>query len=582
MPSIRSALRAPASGRDGPHLCPAQSVRYVYQPIEGMFLVLVTNRQSNILEDLETLRLLAKIVPDYAPTLDEAGVARAAFELIFAFDEAISMGHKESITLSEVRENTEMASHEERLHKMILQSKMDEAKAAMRKKALEIEKTKIDRRRGAGPDAGMPGPMPAAAARMPDTSAAVAAMAAAASATAAGKASGMQLGAAKAVGKAPAVGVGRKAGVAILEQLRAEGEVVDAAPMQVAGHSAAQQQVLQQAAVSSDPVTGGWLGRLCLRGCGTVCRCTCASHRMACSHRVPARVALRAADAECAYLPRLPAVLVEERVSASLSKDGGVEATDLQGQMSLTINTDEATFVSLGLSGPQDGFQFKTHPNVDKQAYALGTLQLKDPSRPFPTGTPLVVLKWRLPSLPESKLPLLITCWPNPGADSTSMTLEYEASEAMDLSNVAIASEMRTGGAGWMGWGAHYGSRCATLLVLTSTASWPCHRFMRPQAGIVVRVLSDASPPPPQSLSRHYPSPPQWGTARVSRGGCPRTTCCCGRCPSSTPATAAGPSSSPSRDKSTRTSSSPSRSPSCPRYDAWTPWCVCGPIRTAS
>jgi len=364
-----------------------ESVRYVYQPIEGMFLVLVTNRQSNILEDLETLRLLAKIVPDYAPTLDEAGVARAAFELIFAFDEAISMGHKESITLSEVRENTEMASHEERLHKMILQSKMDEAKAAMRKKALEIEKTKIDRRRGAGPDAGMPGPMPAAAARMPDTSAAVAAMAAAASATAAGKASGMQLGAAKAVGKAPAVGVGRKAGVAILEQLRAEGEVVDAAPMQVAGHSAAQQQVLQQAAVSSDPVT----------------------------------------------------VLVEERVSASLSKDGGVEATDLQGQMSLTINTDEATFVSLGLSGPQDGFQFKTHPNVDKQAYALGTLQLKDPSRPFPTGTPLVVLKWRLPSLPESKLPLLITCWPNPGADSTSMTLEYEASEAMDLSNVAIA-----------------------------------------------------------------------------------------------------------------------------------------------
>ena len=30
-----------------------------------MFLLLVTNKQSNILEDLDTLRLLTKVVPDY-------------------------------------------------------------------------------------------------------------------------------------------------------------------------------------------------------------------------------------------------------------------------------------------------------------------------------------------------------------------------------------------------------------------------------------------------------------------------------------------------------------------------------------
>jgi hypothetical protein len=42
-----------------------ENVRYVYQPLEGLFLLLVTNKQSNILEDLETLRLLSKLVPDY-------------------------------------------------------------------------------------------------------------------------------------------------------------------------------------------------------------------------------------------------------------------------------------------------------------------------------------------------------------------------------------------------------------------------------------------------------------------------------------------------------------------------------------
>jgi coatomer subunit delta len=39
-----------------------ENVRYVYQPIEGLYLLLITNKQSNILEDLDTLRLLSKLV----------------------------------------------------------------------------------------------------------------------------------------------------------------------------------------------------------------------------------------------------------------------------------------------------------------------------------------------------------------------------------------------------------------------------------------------------------------------------------------------------------------------------------------
>jgi coatomer subunit delta len=39
-----------------------ENVRYVYQPIEGLYLLIITNKQSNILEDLDTLRLLSKLV----------------------------------------------------------------------------------------------------------------------------------------------------------------------------------------------------------------------------------------------------------------------------------------------------------------------------------------------------------------------------------------------------------------------------------------------------------------------------------------------------------------------------------------
>jgi hypothetical protein len=120
-----------------------ENVRYVYQPMETLFLLLVTNKQSNILEDLETLRLISKLVPEYVPALDEEGICKMAFELIFAFDEVISLGHKENVTLGQVKQYVEMESHEERLHKLVIESKINDTKDVMKRKASEIDKNRV-------------------------------------------------------------------------------------------------------------------------------------------------------------------------------------------------------------------------------------------------------------------------------------------------------------------------------------------------------------------------------------------------------------------------------------------------------
>merc|ERR1712151_420164 len=108
-----------------------ETVRYVYQPMESLYLLLVTNKSSNILEDLETLRLLAKVVQDCCQIqVNEELVLKHAFDIVFAFDEVISFGHRESVTLSQIKTYTEMDSHEEKLAQMIQQSKENEAREA--------------------------------------------------------------------------------------------------------------------------------------------------------------------------------------------------------------------------------------------------------------------------------------------------------------------------------------------------------------------------------------------------------------------------------------------------------------------
>ncbi len=122
-----------------------RSLRPVH--VQGLYLLLVTNKQSNILEDLETLRLLGKLVPEISQSLEEEAVTSKAFELIFAFDEVISLGYKENITIHQVKQNCEMESHEEKLHKLIIQSKINDTKDIMKKKAADIEKSKMEQKK---------------------------------------------------------------------------------------------------------------------------------------------------------------------------------------------------------------------------------------------------------------------------------------------------------------------------------------------------------------------------------------------------------------------------------------------------
>ncbi|VAH18869.1 unnamed protein product [Triticum turgidum subsp. durum] len=369
-----------------------ESVRYVYQPIEGLYLLLITNKQSNILEDLDTLRLLSKLVPEYS-SLDEDSICKTAFELIFAFDEAISLGNKENVTVQQVKQYCEMESHEEKAHKLMMQSKINETKDVMKKRASELDKIRMEKGKldkggyssisgprviektfsdmnisgtGFGSGSGLSG----IGADM-DSFASKPKGRPSAAATAPGKGFGMKLGKSQKTNQ-------------FLESLKAEGEVIleDVQPSAVSSRSSP--------LIPSDPIT----------------------------------------------------VTIEEKLNVIVKRDGGVNNFDVQGTLALQVLNDADGFIQLQIENKDvPGLSFKTHPNIHKELFnSQQIVGAKDPNRPFPSGqneTPLV--KWRIQGMNESDLPLSVNCWPSVSGNETYVNIEYEASEMFDLNNVVIS-----------------------------------------------------------------------------------------------------------------------------------------------
>ena len=370
-------------------------VRYVYQPIENLMVLLMTNKHSNIVADLELLRLFAKVLTEYCPgEIEEANVCKHAFELVFAFDEVVAMGHKENVTMRDIQINIEMESHEEKLSLMIRQSKEREAREKAKEKEKEIARNKGGALGSKGGIGSSPTDMPSSAGPVTIPSGA-------------GIDSSMGMGGMGGMGmdrpptyqkplaKGVGMALGKKkmgGGASLLQQLVDTGEVDDA-PMGMPGKP------------SGPGAAGG------------------------------------AAPANRVMSDAIQ-LTVDEKVVVSMNRDGGLESMEVKGDLTLLITDSAMGKVTLPLRmGENPGFQFKTHPNINKQLFsAESTLGLKDPSKAFPTGSALGVLKWRLATTEESLVPLLINCWPTQEAGGFTVNVEYELQQNhMELRDVHIS-----------------------------------------------------------------------------------------------------------------------------------------------
>lgn len=391
-------------------------VRYVYQPLEDLYILLITNKASNILQDIDTLHLFARVVSDLCRSADEREISKCAFELLGAFDEIVSLGYKENVNLMQVRNVLEMESHEEKIQEIIARNKEAEAKEELKRRAKQLEMQRREQQRRAaagvggssylGVGGGISGysPVPQKF-ETPEVSPIMRTSPSPGSLRApAFKGSGMKLGSKK----------------------TKQAELLDALGGEVLASSAAAGEL--GVSVPPSPMVA----------------------------TAPASSLVKSGSDGRGSVPEVQVekvhIVIKEQLSLLLPRDGGVQAMELKGDMNLHISDADFAQIRILLTQPSTEFggsslQFKQHPNVAKFNGPERIIALKDLSRGFPVGQSLAVLKWRYAGTDESNVPLAVNVWPSPSTSGTcEVSIEYELeNENITLYDTVITIPLPTG-----------------------------------------------------------------------------------------------------------------------------------------
>lgn len=365
-----------------------ESVRYVYQPMEKLYMVLITTKNSNILEDLETLRLFSRVIPEYCRALEENEISEHCFDLIFAFDEIVALGYRENVNLAQIRTFTEMDSHEEKVFRAVRETQEREAKAEMRRKAKELQQARRDAERQGKKAPGFGG-----------------------------------------FGSSTVSG-GSTTSMITETIIDTDKPKVAPAPARPSGPSKA----LKLGAKGKE--VDNFVDKLKSEG----------------ENIISSNMGKRTSEATKVHAPPINMesvhMKIEEKITLTCGRDGGLQNMELHGMIMLRISDDKFGRIRLHVENEdKKGVQLQTHPNVDKKLFTAESLiGLKNPEKSFPVNSDVGVLKWRLQTTEESFIPLTINCWPSESGNGCDVNIEYELQEDnLELNDVIITIPLPSG-----------------------------------------------------------------------------------------------------------------------------------------
>lgn len=358
-----------------------ESVRYVYQPMDKLYMLLITTKASNILEDLETLRLFSRVIPEYCKTIEEKEINEHCFELLFAFDEIVALGYRENVNLAQIRTFTDMESQEEKAFKAMRETQEKEAKQKMLERAEEIRRQKVSD----------------------------------AKSSKYGPSSSNYSG-----------GFGNSS-------MSNSSSYNNSYSIEPSVFETTSSNPPPSFSNSNKPSRAMKLGKN-----KDIMPAFIEQQALPVANKNPtgASVSSTVSNTESVN------IRIDEKINLTCGKDGGVQNLEVLGVLYANITSEEDSRIKIAVRNSDSrNLQLQTNPNIDKNLFKSNSvIGLRDPTKSFPLNTDVGVLKWRFQSQDESEIPLAINCWPSETKNGCEVSIEYELQKTqLELNNVVIA-----------------------------------------------------------------------------------------------------------------------------------------------
>ncbi len=124
----------------------SDKVRYLFIPIDTFFLILITSRTSNIIEDTEILKLIYRLVQDVCGAVDYESITQNAFELMMGVDDIVCLGYRSGANIAQVKQYMQMESLEEKEFKRRKLEQERKVQRDLNEKSKEFDKLRREKK----------------------------------------------------------------------------------------------------------------------------------------------------------------------------------------------------------------------------------------------------------------------------------------------------------------------------------------------------------------------------------------------------------------------------------------------------
>ena len=125
----------------------SDKVRFIFIPIDSYFLILITSKNSNIIEDTEILKLIYRLIQDLCQgQINYDSIIENSYEIMLGIDDIACLGYRNGINIIQIKQYLQMESLEEKEFK---RKKLEQERRVQRElyeKSKEFDRLKREKK----------------------------------------------------------------------------------------------------------------------------------------------------------------------------------------------------------------------------------------------------------------------------------------------------------------------------------------------------------------------------------------------------------------------------------------------------